>query len=332
MSTLSICVIAKNEEKFLEQSLGSIKPIADEIIFVDTGSTDNTVHIAKQFTKNIHYFKWIDDFSAAYNFSTNLANCDYVFRWDADFYLPETSIKTLLDAKKNDFKNYNLINFYWKDIDTSNGKIIGESKRDFIYKRGEYFSYLPIHSYLKPVNPQATQRLHLPRVYIEHHKDQIEKNQRYSQSLLMIKKAINDGYNIPYLNFHYILALMYTHDYRTALTQIDKFLDLWPDYTPNKIIILLEKKLACLIQLNLYELIDIGTMVEYYETKFEGNKQFLLYSADVWALFDKNEAVLRYKQYLDDPLQPNELDGPFIYERYIKHPKKMINELSSQDS
>ena len=67
MATVSLCMIVKNEEKVLGRCLDSAKEIADEIIIVDTGSTDRTKEIAAEYTEKIYDFKWNDDFSAARN-------------------------------------------------------------------------------------------------------------------------------------------------------------------------------------------------------------------------------------------------------------------------
>lgn len=82
--TLSICMIVKNEEKNVTDCLESIKEIADEIIIVDTGSTDKTKEIVSKYTDKIFDFKWIDDFSAARNFSLSKANNDWILWLDAD--------------------------------------------------------------------------------------------------------------------------------------------------------------------------------------------------------------------------------------------------------
>jgi glycosyltransferase involved in cell wall biosynthesis len=67
MVTLSVCMIVKDEEQHLEACLQSVKGIADEIIIVDTGSTDKTREIAKQYTPHVFHFDWCDDFSKARN-------------------------------------------------------------------------------------------------------------------------------------------------------------------------------------------------------------------------------------------------------------------------
>src|SRR3989338_64847 len=87
MSTISVCMIVKNEQQYLQQCLESVKNVADEIIIVDTGSTDNTKQIARQFTDNIYDFAWIDDFSAARNFSLSKAAKEWIFVIDADEFV-----------------------------------------------------------------------------------------------------------------------------------------------------------------------------------------------------------------------------------------------------
>ncbi|MBI2656740.1 glycosyltransferase family 2 protein, partial [Candidatus Woesearchaeota archaeon] len=103
--TISLCMIAKNEEKFLEQCLNSVKDIVDEIIIVDTGSTDKTKDIAKKFNAKVYDFKWIDDFSAARNESIKHAAKDWILVLDADEILDEEgrkAIRELVNNKEND--------------------------------------------------------------------------------------------------------------------------------------------------------------------------------------------------------------------------------------
>jgi len=82
--TLSFCMIVKNEEKYLVKCLRSIRDIADEIIIVDTGSTDKTVEIARVFGARLFDFPWTGDFSAARNKSLEEATGDWIFALDAD--------------------------------------------------------------------------------------------------------------------------------------------------------------------------------------------------------------------------------------------------------
>ncbi len=81
---LSLSMIVKNEERFLPGCLESIKDLVDEMIIVDTGSTDNTKGIARDFGARIYDFKWCDDFSAARNESLRNTTGDWILYLDAD--------------------------------------------------------------------------------------------------------------------------------------------------------------------------------------------------------------------------------------------------------
>ena len=84
MVKISACVIVKNEEKNLPRWLESGKRLAEEIIVVDTGSSDATVSIAEAAGAKVFHFPWIDDFAAAKNFALEQASGDWVIFPDAD--------------------------------------------------------------------------------------------------------------------------------------------------------------------------------------------------------------------------------------------------------
>lgn len=89
MATVSLCMIVKNEEETLPRCLGSVRDLVDEIVIVDTGSTDGTVEAARRFTDRVFFFPWRDDFSAARNFSFDQAAGDFCMWLDADDVLEE---------------------------------------------------------------------------------------------------------------------------------------------------------------------------------------------------------------------------------------------------
>lgn len=90
--SVSACLIVKNESKNLARCLNSLKQVVDEIVVVDTGSTDDTVEIAKSFGATIGHFDWCDDFSAARNHSLELATGHWALWIDADEELtPESA-------------------------------------------------------------------------------------------------------------------------------------------------------------------------------------------------------------------------------------------------
>jgi glycosyltransferase involved in cell wall biosynthesis/tetratricopeptide (TPR) repeat protein len=85
---LSVCLIVKNEARFLGRCLASVKGLAHQIVVVDTGSTDRTVEIAREHGAQVHSFAWCDDFSAARNAAMEHVTGDWVLMLDADEELP----------------------------------------------------------------------------------------------------------------------------------------------------------------------------------------------------------------------------------------------------
>ncbi|HXP59517.1 MAG TPA: glycosyltransferase, partial [Dongiaceae bacterium] len=92
---LTVCVIARNEGQFLGQCLASVRGLAGQIVVVDTGSTDNTVEIAKEQGAEVSSFEWCDDFSAARNAAVERATGDWILMVDADEELPPENHEAL---------------------------------------------------------------------------------------------------------------------------------------------------------------------------------------------------------------------------------------------
>lgn len=84
---LSICIIAKNEEKNIERCLKCLQPYGFETIVVDTGSTDATKEIAGNYETVVYDFEWRNDFAAAKNYAISKASNEYVMVIDSDEYL-----------------------------------------------------------------------------------------------------------------------------------------------------------------------------------------------------------------------------------------------------
>lgn len=107
---LSACLIVKNEEQRLSQCLESVKSLADEIIVVDTGSSDRTVTIAKKFQARVSYFSWCDDFAKARNYAIAKAKGKWILIIDADEILEQSAIAVLQKVmQRNDCLAVNVL-------------------------------------------------------------------------------------------------------------------------------------------------------------------------------------------------------------------------------
>lgn len=120
MPAITLSMIVKNEEKYLRECLDSVKDVVDEIVIVDTGSTDSTIEIAKSFGAKVYNFEWINDFSAARNFALHNSTGDYILYLDADERLDEHSIPEIkrLVASKQKAAYYCTV----KSYDTEGGR------------------------------------------------------------------------------------------------------------------------------------------------------------------------------------------------------------------
>ena len=100
MAELSLCMIVKNEEARLARCLKSVCGAVDEIIILDTGSTDATKAIAREFTPSVYDYAWDDDFAAARNTSFAYAKRPFILWLDADDVLESSEREKLIALKR----------------------------------------------------------------------------------------------------------------------------------------------------------------------------------------------------------------------------------------
>ena len=145
--TFSLCMIVKNEEKILRRCLNPIKDIMDEIIIVDTGSTDGTKEVAREYTDKIYDFKWEDDFSAARNFAFSFATCDYIYSADADEVVDEENAEKLRRLKQALIPEVDMVQMYYSNQLASNTTYnFDKELRPKLYKRLRTFVWEdPLH-------------------------------------------------------------------------------------------------------------------------------------------------------------------------------------------
>ncbi|MBI1938133.1 MAG: glycosyltransferase family 2 protein [Ignavibacteriales bacterium] len=120
MPAITLSMIVKNEEKYLRDCLESVKDVVDEIVIVDTGSTDSTIEIAQVYNAKIFHFDWINDFSAARNFALEQSTGDWILYLDAD----ERLVKSSHDELKKIISGDQKLGYYCvvNNIDTYTGR------------------------------------------------------------------------------------------------------------------------------------------------------------------------------------------------------------------
>ena len=138
---LSLVLIVKNEEKNLARCLESVEGLWDELVIVDTGSTDKTVEIAEQYTDKIFHFEWVDDFAKARNFSFGKCTQPWIMWLDADDVLKPHDVKSIRTQFEEYCNNPNIdfmmIEYnYWVDPPTMDGIAKAIQTRERIIRNG----------------------------------------------------------------------------------------------------------------------------------------------------------------------------------------------------
>ena len=151
MISISLCMIVKNEENVLRRCLDSIKEAMDEIIIVDTGSTDRTKEIAKEYTERVFDFTWTGSFADARNFASSKATMEYIYTADADEYLDRENLEKLLRLKRLLLPEIEMVQMLYHTVGEYNTVYNFEKEyRPKLYRRLRNFVWIdPIHETLR---------------------------------------------------------------------------------------------------------------------------------------------------------------------------------------
>lgn len=140
---ISLCYIVKNEAAVLERSLLSAEKAADEIVVVDTGSTDDTVKIARAHGARVFSYAWKEHFSDARNFALEKATGDWVVFLDADEYFTKDTKKNIRNVIENaDSKGVLLLALQWKNYDSDTGEHLVDIYTPRIFKNLSSLRYV----------------------------------------------------------------------------------------------------------------------------------------------------------------------------------------------
>lgn len=213
---LSACMIIKNEERHLGRCLSSLAGIADEIIVVDTGSTDNSLAIAESFGARIFEFPWTFDFSAARNFSLSKASKPWVLIIDADEVLDSDSagsIPSILETDNFDALLVRVHNYLGNPDEPE--VMIASSIR--IFRSNMSYSYSgTVHEDVTPSIVSLGGRVKSSDIKIYHYgylydtaqgERRFDRNVRLLQSQLEVRP--NDGVSLFYLGTEYFVVGRY---------------------------------------------------------------------------------------------------------------------------
>lgn len=219
MNTISLCMIVKNEEDVLARCLTSVQEACDEIIIVDTGSTDSTKSIALQFTDKVFDFPWIDDFSAARNFSLEHADMDYILWLDADDVLMPEDLSKLLALKKTLDPMTDIVMMpYHISFDAAGRPVFSYERERLIKNHRGYRFEGAVHEAIVPTGNIAHES-----AAVTHQKTRPGDPDR---NLRIFEKQIREGKTLePRHQYYYARELYYHNRFEEAAKTFEDFLD-----------------------------------------------------------------------------------------------------------
>ncbi|MCL1698250.1 glycosyltransferase [Lysinibacillus sp. BPa_S21] len=231
---LSLCMIVCNEERFIGNCLNSVKDVVDEIIIVDTGSTDATKEICKSIGATVLDFEWNDDFAAARNLGLEYAKGDWIFWLDADEEVEKkdaAKLRDVLTETEDSIVGIQLVNYYGSyPIHPDNAYLINHHR---LFRNGMGFQFKNrVHEQLN-VDEVVGEVDHLKtlsvKVYHYGYLDEInaEKN-KHNRNIRLLEKMQEDMSSNPWLDYHlateYFRVSMYNKAFHHLNEAIHNFL------------------------------------------------------------------------------------------------------------
>lgn len=188
MPALSLCMIVRDEAEVLARCLDSVADLVDEIVIVDTGSSDDTISIAQRHGAKVLSYTWHDDFSAARNYSFEHATSPYILWLDADDVLPSEDRETLREWKPQFDKDVYYLRYDY--LQDEYGASLCLLQRERIVRRNAGLRWhYPIHECLSiPVTATSQE---LP-IRVVHRRTEQGVRRGPVRNLRILEAAVND--------------------------------------------------------------------------------------------------------------------------------------------
>jgi len=220
--SVSLCMIVKNESEVLARCLDSIKGFPDEIIIVDTGSTDDdTVEIAKKYTDKVYFFKWINDFAAARNFSFSKATKSYIIWLDADDFVSPDNLEKLKALKSHLTKDIYLLQYDYAQNPNGTSACLLQRERIVKNDPSRIRWFYPIHEVIDLFRiPNATMENH-PEIVITHRRTGAGYSADLNRNVIMLEAALqkSEYHNDPRLTYYIGKELLHVAGFENDRTK-----------------------------------------------------------------------------------------------------------------
>lgn len=221
--TISLCMIVKNEEDLIAKCLESVHDFVDELIIVDTGSTDQTISICEKYQAKIFSYQWNDDFSAARNFGLSKASGDWIIWIDADEVLESENRQLIRDT----ISNTRSAMFYLPIINYYGDALPVKNDQAYLYYQPRLFhNHLGIEFQNKiheiPKFPESNytqstiETIEVPVHHYGYIKTVTTKKNKSARNLKILEQESQKPDHIPWIDYHFASELYRNKEYQRA--------------------------------------------------------------------------------------------------------------------
>ncbi len=326
---LSAVLIVKNESAVLARTLSSLRLFCDEIIVVDTGSTDTTRDVAREFTDLVFDFVWTDNFATARSFADSKAHGKYLCRWDADWWISPVDAQKIEQLKIQEFTGVDVVKMTWVNrYDPDTLAVQWSQSHNIIYKKNVFEWHFPVHEYLKPVAEKKLVSLDALDILVYHDKEQ--KPLRYLQDTSIISRFAESlaSSSPDFVRAQLFLAQdsEFHTDITLALSAYNKVLENTTDFS---LIDFVQEKIILLHLKNK----DISAATDFVDQIPQNNAELprtFLAIADLTAVsISPLLAVEKYQRFESKISLLRQDSWGFDTARYVEHPHFMIQKITA---
>lgn len=224
--TISLCMIVKDEEDFLSQCLQSVEGVVDEIVMVDTGSSDSTLEIARSFKAKVFQHEWKEDFSDARNVSLKHATSDWILFLDADELLDPKSVQ-MLPGVLHHTEHFGF--FFCIYNVKENGFVSGRHYTVRLFRNQEGIRFVGrIHEHILLMGTLAYPGMSI--YHFGYDLDPETMKMKKERNARMLKQALAIGGEDPVLRYHLAGTHLMLGEYEKAIEHAAKGMELTEEF------------------------------------------------------------------------------------------------------
>lgn len=233
--SISLCMIVKNEEAVLARCLESVKHLVDEMVIVDTGSTDATCEIAKSYGAHIYEYAWDNSFANARNFSLKHAKMDWILLMDADDEFERKDTKKVLNLVSDEHKGtvffFNTLSFMGHKVNPSH--VVSNMNVRLIKNHLGYHFKGDIHEQIVAGDTHmgAAQLMDIRVYHYGYLESAIKAKNKRERNICLIQNELDKKPNNPFMLFNMGTEYYALSDFEKAL---EYYLKSYEDFAPER--------------------------------------------------------------------------------------------------